>query len=97
MLLSRLPFCRLILIVALGDAGHHDIFQVGLLRRASLSRYSKGRFFFAHFRPFTRFYILPFGGRSTAVRLSTGDVWVLASTPLTPDTKVAIDKLGPVK
>ncbi|KAJ7919006.1 hypothetical protein B0H13DRAFT_1990963 [Mycena leptocephala] len=48
-------------------------------------------------KPFTRFYILPFGGRSTAVRLSTGDVWVLASTPLTPDTKAAIDKLGPVK
>ncbi|KAJ7512530.1 hypothetical protein B0H11DRAFT_1699398, partial [Mycena galericulata] len=37
-------------------------------------------------RPFTRFRILPFGGRSTAVRLSTGDVWVLASTPLTHDT-----------
>ncbi|KAJ7033149.1 hypothetical protein C8F04DRAFT_631126 [Mycena alexandri] len=48
-------------------------------------------------KPFTRFHILPFGGRSTAVRLSTGDVWVLASTPLTPDTKAAIDNLGPVK
>ncbi|KAJ7138428.1 hypothetical protein C8R43DRAFT_1019042 [Mycena crocata] len=48
-------------------------------------------------KPFARFSILPFGGRSTAVRLSTGDVWVLASTPLTPDTKTAIDKLGPVK
>ncbi|KAJ6616433.1 hypothetical protein B0H10DRAFT_2036979 [Mycena sp. CBHHK59/15] len=48
-------------------------------------------------RPFARFSILPFGGRSTAIRLSTGDVWVLASTPLTVDTKAAIDKLGPVK
>jgi len=48
-------------------------------------------------KPFARFGILPFGGRSTAVRLSTGDVWVLASTPLTPDTKAAIDRLGPVK
>ncbi|KAJ7652238.1 hypothetical protein B0H17DRAFT_1022336 [Mycena rosella] len=48
-------------------------------------------------RPFARFSILPFGGRSTAVRLSTGDVWVLASTPLTHDTKAAIDRLGPVK
>ncbi|KAJ7253685.1 hypothetical protein B0H12DRAFT_1116186 [Mycena haematopus] len=48
-------------------------------------------------KPFARFGFLPFGGRSTAVRLSTGDVWVLASTPLTPDTKAAIDKLGPVK
>ncbi|KAJ7098322.1 hypothetical protein C8R44DRAFT_811339 [Mycena epipterygia] len=48
-------------------------------------------------KPFSRFGIFPFGGRSTAVRLSTGDVWVLASTPLTHDTKAAIDKLGPVK
>ncbi|KAK7059672.1 hypothetical protein R3P38DRAFT_2837172 [Favolaschia claudopus] len=46
-------------------------------------------------KPFTR-YIFPFGGRSTAIRTSTG-VWVLASTPLTHDTKAAIDKLGPVK
>ncbi|KAF8206810.1 hypothetical protein K438DRAFT_1577501 [Mycena galopus ATCC 62051] len=43
-----------------------------------------------------KLYIL-FGGRSTAIRLSTGEVWVLASTPLTPDTKSAIDNLGPVK
>ncbi|KAJ7054378.1 hypothetical protein C8F01DRAFT_488437 [Mycena amicta] len=48
-------------------------------------------------KPFARFHILPFGGRSTAVKLSTGDVWVLASTPLTEDTKAAIDRLGPVK
>ncbi|KAJ7731144.1 hypothetical protein DFH07DRAFT_847740 [Mycena maculata] len=48
-------------------------------------------------KPFTRFGLFPFGGRSTAVRLSTGDVWVLASTPLTHDTKAALDKLGPVK
>ncbi|KAJ7919002.1 hypothetical protein B0H13DRAFT_2320907 [Mycena leptocephala] len=48
-------------------------------------------------KPFTRFYILPFGGPSTAGRPSTGDVWVLASTPLTPDTKAAINELGPVK
>ncbi|KAF7291852.1 hypothetical protein MIND_01210400 [Mycena indigotica] len=48
-------------------------------------------------KPFSRFGLLPFGGRSTAVKLSTGDVWVLASTPLTEDTKATIDKLGPVK
>ncbi|KAF7318198.1 hypothetical protein HMN09_00328100 [Mycena chlorophos] len=48
-------------------------------------------------KPFSRFGLLPFGGRSTAVKLSTGDVWVLASTPLTEDTKAAIDVLGPVK
>ncbi|KAJ7484534.1 hypothetical protein FB451DRAFT_1555033 [Mycena latifolia] len=48
-------------------------------------------------KPFVRFSFLPWGGRSTAIRLSTGDVWVLASTPLTHDTKAAIDRLGPVK
>ncbi|KAJ7146859.1 hypothetical protein C8R44DRAFT_579497, partial [Mycena epipterygia] len=47
--------------------------------------------------PFSRFGILPFGGRSTAVCLSAGDVWVVASTALTHDTKAAIDRLGPVK
>jgi hypothetical protein len=50
-------------------------------------------------RPFGRgpFGLLPWGGRSTAVKLSTGDVWVLASTPLTQDTKTTIDNLGTVK
>ncbi|KAJ7255273.1 hypothetical protein C8J57DRAFT_1345943 [Mycena rebaudengoi] len=47
-------------------------------------------------KPFTRFGI-PVGGRSTAIKLSTGDVWVLASTPLTQDTIDALDQLGPVK
>ncbi|KAE9390332.1 hypothetical protein BT96DRAFT_889413 [Gymnopus androsaceus JB14] len=50
-------------------------------------------------RPFGRgpFGFLPWGGRSTAVKLSSGDVWVLASTPLTEDTKTTIDSLGTVK
>lgn len=48
-------------------------------------------------RPFTVFGFLPWGGRSTAIKLSTGDVWVLASTPLTEDTKATLDRLGPVK
>ncbi|KAK0472785.1 hypothetical protein IW261DRAFT_1660972 [Armillaria novae-zelandiae] len=48
-------------------------------------------------KPFTRARFLPFGGRSTAIKLTSGDVWVLASTPLTQDTKETIDKLGPVK
>lgn len=48
-------------------------------------------------RPFTRARFIPFGGRSTAIKLTSGDVWVLASTPLTQDTKETIDKLGPVK
>ncbi|KAF9516317.1 hypothetical protein BS47DRAFT_1340919 [Hydnum rufescens UP504] len=48
-------------------------------------------------RPFARFGFIPFGGRSTAIKLASGDVWVLASTPLEPETKETIDKLGPVK
>ncbi|KAF7323745.1 hypothetical protein MKEN_00595500 [Mycena kentingensis (nom. inval.)] len=48
-------------------------------------------------KPFTMLGFLPWGGRSTAVKLSTGDVWVLASTPLTPDTKSTIDAMGPVR
>jgi len=37
------------------------------------------------------------GGRSTAIKLSSGDVWVVASTPLSNETKAAVEKLGPVK
>lgn len=48
-------------------------------------------------RPFSRFGYIPFGGRSTAIKLSDGGVWVLASTPLEAETKTEIDKLGPVK
>ena len=48
-------------------------------------------------KPFSRFGLVPIGGRSTAVKLSDGGVWVLASTPLTEQTKVTLDKLGPVK
>ena len=47
--------------------------------------------------PFARFGILPVGGRSTAIKLSSGDVWVLASTPLNDVTKAKLDELGPVK
>ncbi|KZT08018.1 uncharacterized protein LAESUDRAFT_724492 [Laetiporus sulphureus 93-53] len=47
--------------------------------------------------PFARFGLFPVGGRSTAVRLQNGDVWVLASTPLTEDTKMTLRELGPVK
>lgn len=37
------------------------------------------------------------GGRTTAIRLASGGVWVLASTPLTVETKAAIDRIGTVK
>ncbi|KAF9057191.1 hypothetical protein BJ165DRAFT_15203 [Panaeolus papilionaceus] len=48
-------------------------------------------------RPFSRFGIWPIGGRSTAIQLRGGDLWILASTPLDTETKAKIDELGPVK
>ncbi|THH28679.1 hypothetical protein EUX98_g5508 [Antrodiella citrinella] len=47
--------------------------------------------------PFKRFDIVPFGGRSTAIKLTNGDVWVLASTPLNDVTKDKLTELGPVR
>jgi hypothetical protein len=49
------------------------------------------------YRPFALFGILPIGGRSTAIQLQNGGVWVLASTPLDAEMKLKIDELGPVK
>jgi len=48
-------------------------------------------------KPFARQGFIPFGGRSTAIKLSDGGVWVFASTPLTPATQAKIDELGPLK
>jgi len=48
-------------------------------------------------RPFARLGFFPIGGRSTAVKLKSGGVWVLASTTLDAETKSTIDKLGPVE
>lgn len=66
-------------------------------------------------KPFSKFFgLLPLGGRSTAIRLSSStiepsssaielssskkhDVWVVASTPLSNETKAAIEELGTVK
>ncbi|KAI0075942.1 hypothetical protein K474DRAFT_1663574 [Panus rudis PR-1116 ss-1] len=47
--------------------------------------------------PFKRFGIIPFGGRSTAIKLSSGGLWVLASTPLNDVTKAKLAELGEVK
>lgn len=47
--------------------------------------------------PFARFGVFPIGGRSTAIKLKSGDVWVLASTPLDDDTKTKLKEIGPVK
>ena len=46
--------------------------------------------------PFKRFGILPLGGRSVAIKLSDGTVWVLASTPPDDQTRKEIDSLGTV-
>lgn len=48
-------------------------------------------------RPFARFGVFPVGGRSTAIRMRDGGVWVLASTPLDAETKEKLGELGPVK
>lgn len=40
---------------------------------------------------------MPIGGRSTAVKLSNGDVWVMASTPLDEPTKETLARMGTVK
>ena len=48
-------------------------------------------------RPFARFGVWPVGGRSTAIKLRSGGVWVLASTPLDAETKAKLQELGPVK
>lgn len=47
-------------------------------------------------KPFSRFGIVPIGGRSTAIKLKDG-VWVLASTPLDEPTKTKIQEMGEVK
>ncbi|EFP90455.1 hypothetical protein PGT21_034377 [Puccinia graminis f. sp. tritici] len=48
-------------------------------------------------KPFKRMGITPIGGRSTAIKLSDSSVWILASTPLTDETRDKLDQLGPVK
>jgi len=48
-------------------------------------------------RPFARYGVFPMGGRSTAIKLKDGGVWVLASTTLDAETKAKINELGNVK
>ncbi len=47
--------------------------------------------------PFSRFGVLPIGGRSTAVKLKNDEVFVLVSTPCDQPTKDAINRMGTVK
>lgn len=47
--------------------------------------------------PFSRFGLLPIGGRSTAVKLKNDEVFVLASSPADEATVKAINAMGTVK
>ncbi|TFK97894.1 hypothetical protein BDV98DRAFT_573592 [Pterulicium gracile] len=47
--------------------------------------------------PFTVFGLIAAGGRSIAIRHSSGGVWVLASTPLCEDQKAKIAEIGEVR
>ncbi|GAA5876699.1 hypothetical protein JCM1840_000765 [Sporobolomyces johnsonii] len=47
--------------------------------------------------PFKRGGTVPFGGRSTAIKLQSGNVWLAASHPLCPATLETIASMGPVK
>jgi len=40
---------------------------------------------------------LRIGGRSTAIKLNSGGVWLLASTPLNAVTKAKLEEMGPVE
>ncbi|KZO89967.1 hypothetical protein CALVIDRAFT_507386 [Calocera viscosa TUFC12733] len=48
-------------------------------------------------KPFARLNIVPFGGRTTAIKLTNGDVFVFVSTPLSDETKSTLDTMGTVK
>lgn len=74
----------------------------GFSRREGISSvlgnvYSRKLMFGVQYRPFKRLNVVPFGGRSTAIKMRNGDVWVLASTPLNDATKQKLSELGPVK
>ncbi|KAK0443727.1 hypothetical protein EV421DRAFT_507661 [Armillaria borealis] len=47
-------------------------------------------------KPFSRMG-MPFGGRSTAIKLRNGGIWVLASTPLDDETRTKLNELGTVQ
>ncbi|KAG8863991.1 hypothetical protein FRB96_006864 [Tulasnella sp. 330] len=48
-------------------------------------------------RPFQRAPFMPFGGRSTAITLQDGSVWLLASTKVDDETLTKLREIGPVK
>ena len=44
--------------------------------------------------PFRRLGLVEFGGRSTCIKLASGELWLGASTPLDEPTKAGIAQLG---
>lgn len=44
--------------------------------------------------PFRRFGVMPIGGRTTAIKLQDGNIWIYVSTPLQAETKAEIARLG---
>jgi len=62
----------------------------------SALRHSVTQLRFCH-RPFARIGLMTFGGRSTAIKMKDGGVWLLASTPLDEETKTTLNNLGPVR
>lgn len=44
--------------------------------------------------PFRRLGLVEFGGRSTAIKLASGELWLGASTPLDGPTKAGLAQLG---
>jgi len=47
--------------------------------------------------PFSRFGMLPIGGRSTAIKLQNDEVFVLASSPADQQTVDTLNAMGTVK
>lgn len=77
-----------------GRREHLDVFQAS--SPPPIQATQNERITFCSTRPFARFGFIPFGGRSTAIKLNDG-VWVMASTTLDKETKGTIDSLGEVK
>lgn len=85
-------------IVLFGSSPEQVTKDVWIFSRFALAALCSFSYFHLCFiRPFARYGIFPMGGRSTAIRLSNGGVWVLASTELTEETKRKIDDLGTVE
>ena len=74
-----------------------DIFDVRTFSGSLTTLLTRSSFFGVQYRPFKRLNVVTLGGRSTAIKMKSGDVWVLASTPLNDVTKKKLSELGTVK